>query len=69
MWCLTDTPIHGLSACGIPETVTHPSTNRGGRCHAANGIYTRIALITVSPIGKDHNLVAAVKEIKLTVEK
>jgi hypothetical protein len=25
-------PIHGLGGCGIPETVTHPSTNRGGRC-------------------------------------
>jgi hypothetical protein len=28
-------PIHGLGGCGIPETVTHPSTNRGGRSHAA----------------------------------
>jgi hypothetical protein len=28
-------PIHGLGSCGIPETVTHPSTNCGGRCHAA----------------------------------
>jgi hypothetical protein len=28
-------PIHGLGSCGIPETVTHPSTKRGGRCHAA----------------------------------
>jgi hypothetical protein len=27
-----DTPIHGLGGCGIPEMVTHPSTNRGGRC-------------------------------------
>jgi hypothetical protein len=28
-------PIHGLGGCGIPKTVTHPSTNRGGRCYAA----------------------------------
>jgi hypothetical protein len=28
-------PIHGLGGCDIPETVTHPSTNRGERCHAA----------------------------------
>jgi hypothetical protein len=28
-------PINGLADCGIPDTVTHPRTNRGGRCHAA----------------------------------
>jgi hypothetical protein len=32
---LTTIHIHGLRGCGIPETVTHPSTKRGGRCHAA----------------------------------
>jgi hypothetical protein len=31
MRCHSRHPIHGLGGCGIPETVTHPSTNRGGR--------------------------------------
>jgi hypothetical protein len=34
--------IHGLGGCGIPETVTHPSTNRGGRCHAAGEVKTML---------------------------
>jgi hypothetical protein len=28
-------PIDRFDGCGFPKTVTHPSTNRGGRCHAA----------------------------------